>query len=66
MNGNIQYKNPNNHNGILLPKPTSISSAATKAFSSSLICPKPLFCPPISNVATLPTGKSLYFSQSTL
>jgi len=28
----LQYKNPNNHNGILFPNPISILSEATKEF----------------------------------
>ncbi|MDQ1299090.1 MAG: hypothetical protein QG558_1629 [Campylobacterota bacterium] len=38
-----QYKNPNNQSGILLPKPTFISSAATKELGMSFICLNDLF-----------------------
>ena len=45
-----QYINPSTHNGSLFLKPTSISSATTKASATPLICLNPFPLPPISNV----------------
>src|SRR5690606_36218581 len=52
-----QYKKPNNHNGILVLKPDSISSATIKRQVSLGTCLVDLFFPPTSMVISL-TRKS--------
>jgi hypothetical protein len=58
----FQYKNPNNHRGIFLENPVSISSMAKNEFPISWICEKSLFRPPTSKIHFPSTMKSAFLS----
>lgn len=45
-----QYKKPNTHKGMVLPRPTSWPSRTTKASSTPWTWAAPFFLPPISKV----------------